>query len=197
MIMLHSSLGNNTPSLQLVESLYRRLTLCLFLPIIYMYCNMIAIGLCYVATVLHDNTVHDYPLQEGANVTHIVGKLDSVLQKVADHRQEVMTNVVLVSPPAGHAQHSPSPSANYQRQRSSLDVSGQYTGIIATAHPTPLKERIQQMRLSISEQENQLLSSQVSVNERDMQRSSRSSLPSTAESSGEHLPSSKTVESSM
>ena len=79
-------------------------------------------------------------------MTHIVGKLDSVLQKVADHRQEVMTSIIAVSPTDGHEQTDSSQTV-VLRKRSSVDVSGE---TVVMAPPTPLRERIQNMRLSVT-----------------------------------------------
>lgn len=128
--------------------------------------------------------------QEGANVTHIVGKLDNVLQKVADHRQEVMNTIVLSSPhdaqpspsSVGYQRQRSSVDASHQRQRSSLDVTGQY---VAMTHPTPLKDRIQKMRESISDQEAQVSYQRSPSQDRDVLRQ-RTSLASTGGSSGEH-----------
>ena len=118
-------------------------------------------------------------MQEGANVTHIVGKLDNVLQKVADNRQEVISNAVVLSPQVSSSQL-------YQRQRSSVDATGLNppSGVgVVTTHPTPLKERIEQMRLSVSEQGAPQVSYSRSPS-RDQERNRKSS--SITGSSGEH-----------
>lgn len=106
-------------------------------------------------------------IQEGANVTHIVGKLDHVLQKVADHRQEVMINTLAVSP-------QPNGKPVPQRQRSSVDASagGHSSGAsgyspgasghspeVTVTRRAPLKERIERLRVSVSEQGDQMYGS--------------------------------------
>lgn len=83
-------------------------------------------------------------------MTHIVGKLDSVLQKVADHRQEVINTMVVTSPtPNGSNQgqdgsSDPSPQTVTLRKHSSVDR------VSVADSVTPLRERIQNMRLSVS-----------------------------------------------
>ena len=128
--------------------------------------------------------------QEGANVTHIVGKLDNVLQKVADHRQEVMSNVVVLSP-----EHDSQASASqpHLRKRRSADVTGQrpMSSVAPAPHPTPLKERIEKMRLSVTDQAVPLVSYSRSPSQERGRQRKHSASPSTAESSGEHHPTSE------
>ena len=118
-------------------------------------------------------------------MTHIVGKLDSVLQKVADHRQEVMTNMVVTSPTAnkghdpGQDNDDPSPQSVTLRKRSSVD--GNVTDSMASV--TPLRDRIQNMRLSVSSIPEQ--NSNFNSLNRERRRK-RSPASSTVESSGEH-----------
>ena len=115
-------------------------------------------------------------------MTHIVGKLDSVLQKVADHRQEVMNTTVVTSPTAnGHDQGQngdPSPQTVTLRKHSSVD--GSITENLASV--APLRERIQNMRLSVSS-----VTDQNNFNSLNRERRrKRSPASSTVESSGEH-----------
>ena len=106
-------------------------------------------------------------------MTHIVGRLDNVLQKVADHRQEMM-NTIVTSP-----QHNaPSPSA-HGRQRNSLEVSGQHQATAESPHPTPLKKKIEEMRRSITDQDNSVFYSRSSSQESGQRK--RSSIPSMLE----------------
>ena len=127
--------------------------------------------------------------QEGANVTHIVGKLDHVLQKVVDNRQEVMSNAVILSP-----EHDTQTSVSqpYLRQRSSVDVSDQRptSSVTPAPHPTPRRERIEKMRLSVTDQVSPQVSySSISPSQERRRQRKHSPASSTAESSGEeHRP---------
>ena len=78
-------------------------------------------------------------------MTHMVGKLDSVVQMVVDHRQQVKSNMVITSPTANGQDH-PSPQTVTLRKHSSVDGSS----IDSMLSVTPLRERIQNMRLSVS-----------------------------------------------
>ena len=123
-------------------------------------------------------------LQEGANVTHIVGKLDSVLQKVADHRQEVMNTMVITSPtPNGSDQgqdgSGPSPQTLTLRKHSSVDE------VSIADSVTPLRERIQNMRLSVSSENDPSQSNFNSLN-RERRRKKSPASSSMGESSREY-----------
>ncbi len=114
-------------------------------------------------------------------MTHIVGKLDSVLQKVADHRQEVMNNIVVTSPTANdHEQDdNPSPHTATLRKHSGVDSSS----IEGVASVAPLRERIQNMRLSVSS----LTDNQNNFNSLNRERRRKKSPASSiVESSGEY-----------
>ena len=89
-------------------------------------------------------------------MTHIVGRLDNVLQRVADHRQEMMNTINVTSPQHSNQRDSASnprdsASSAQLRQRHSLDVSG--GGNQAEGHPTPLRQRIEQLRQSVAEED--------------------------------------------
>lgn len=117
-------------------------------------------------------------------MTHIVGKLDSVLQKVADHRQEVMNTVVITSPTSDsndQLARDGVPSPQTVTLRKHISVDGSVTDSMAP--PTPLRERIQNMRLSVSSLTDQ--GSNFNSLNRERKRK-KSPAPSSAESSGEH-----------
>ena len=119
-------------------------------------------------------------------MTHIVGKLDSVLQKVADHRQEVINTMVVTSPtPNGSNQgqdggSDPSPQNVTLRKHSSVD------GVSIADSVTPLRQRIENMRLSVSSENDPSQSNFNSLNRGERRRKKSPASSSMGESSGEY-----------
>lgn len=113
-------------------------------------------------------------------MTHIVGRLDNVLQRVADHRQEMMNTINVTSPQ--HSNPRDSASSAQLRQRHSLDVSGGHQGeSLSQGHPTPLRQRIEQLKQSVSEEDATTATAMMDASSQERRGRKRSSVPSIAE----------------